>query len=452
MRNNFLRTAVYTVGVSVLSVALAAIAFAPAEKGVKWVSREAQSAAVFFVESITAAQIRSAYHNTQFDDAALIPLLDPFTPAQSAGGARLPDRQRPTSGGKVRILIVPGHQPGKGGTVFEGVWEHEIVVDIADALAGIMAQNPHYEGMVARTKTAWNPVLSNYFDAHAADIEAFRQSQMLQMKKYLATGAMLPEADQVYHNAAPGEAALQLYGINKWASENEYDIIIHLHINDERGHRANVAGDDTGFTVYVPDHQYSNAAASKAVGEAIAARLNAYHATSTLPKEDKGVVEDQELIAIGSNNSVDGAALLIEYGYIYEPQFLEPSVRAVAVADYAYQTYLGLQDFFNDAPSATYGSIAFPYDWEKVTAKKDERGPGVYALQAALRYLGFYPPAGRSFSDCPVSGKAGTCTRSALMAFQRANGLAATGTLDPDTRDALFRDTEQSVTFPMSAK
>jgi len=378
----------------------------PLQESAAWISKGAQMAAIFFVQSITPAQIQNNYHSEN----------------------------------KVHILIVPGHQPDAGGTIFNGLYERDIVVDIANALAGLLLQNPHYDVMVARTKTAWNPILQNYFDTHASDIETFYRSQALQMKNYLASGNLLPATDQVYHNTASSQGALQLYGINKWASDNKYDITLHLHINDETEHHAGVAGKYGGFAIYVPDRQYSNAEASKAIGGAIAARLNAYHATSTLAKEDVGIVEDQKLIAIGSNNTADDAALLIEYGYIYEPQFQEPSIRSIAIADYAYQTYLGLQDFFKDPISPTYGSVSFPYEWTKVTANKNERGPGVYALQAALHYLGYYPLAEKNFSDCPISGRVGPCTRAAIAAYQDAHQLAAVGALGSKTRAALEHD------------
>ena len=393
-----------------------------------------QSAAVFFVTSITAAQIQNDYHSVQ--------AADPVTGAVSA----------PAPTKKVRILIVPGHQPNSGGTVFGGVQERDVAADIADGLATLLLQNPHYDVMVARTKTAWNPVLQNYFDTHALEIDTFKQSLALQMQSNLANGSILPAEDQVYHDRAPSFATLQLYGINKWASDNSYDITLHLHINDDAEHRARVAGKYSGFAVYVPDRQYSNAEASKAIGMAIAARLNTFHATSTLPKEDAGVVEDQQLIAIGSNNSASDAALLIEYGYIYEPQFQMASVRPLALTDYAYQTYLGLQDFFKDPISPTYGSVSFPYDWAQVTGVKNEKGPDVYALQAALRYLGYYPPAGKSFSDCPVSGVAGACTRSAIRAYQKAHGLEATGVLGPQTRTILSSDLTRPSTVSVSLK
>ncbi|MEK7107343.1 MAG: peptidoglycan-binding domain-containing protein [Patescibacteria group bacterium] len=415
MRNNFFWLAACSGCLLAVMLFLVVSRTAPFQDAITWISKRAQSAAVFFVQSITVAQIQSDYLGIKSADSAL------------------------ASAGKVRILIVPGHQPYAGGTEFGGVYERNIVVDIADALAGLLTQNPHYDVMVARTKTAWNPVLQSYFDTHFQEIEEFRRSQELQMEGYLASRSILPPVDRVYHIAAQTNAALQLYGINKWSSENKYSIVLHLHINDYAGRSAHKAGTYDGFVIYAPDHQYSNAIASKAVGEAIAVRLNAYHATSTLPQEAAGVVEDQELIAIGSNNSVDGAALVVEYGYIYEPQFQQSSVQSAAIADYAYKTYLGLQDFFND-PIPTYGSMSFPYDWNEVTALRGESGPGIYALQSALHRLGYYPSSDDNFSDCPISGKVGLCTDNAIAAYQFARGLPATGQLGPQTRAALESD------------
>lgn len=427
MRNELVWFAAYTGCLSSLMVFFAFGGITPLRAGTAWVGGQAQSAAVFFVQSITAVQIQNEYHSVQ--------ISVPVTAARNAPKTV----SDPTK--KVQILIVPGHQPTTGGTEFGGVKERDIAFDIADALAGLLSQNPHYDVMVSRSRTEWNPLLQNYFDTHMPEIEAFTQSQKAQMQGHLADGSILPAADQVYHDTAPSQAALQLYGINKWTSDNGYDITLHLHINDDAEHRPGVAGEYSGFAVYVPDHQYSNAAASYAIGEALAARLNVYHATSTLPKEDVGVVEDQELIAIGSNNSASDAALLIEYGYIYEPQFQESSIRPVAVADYAYQTYLGLQDFFKDPVTSTFGSVSFPYDWTKVTGKTKEKGPGVYALQEALHYLGYYPPKGKSFSDCPVSGVVRACTRASIKEYQSARGLPATGLIGPETSAGLFYDT-----------
>lgn len=409
MRNDLLWLAAYAGCVSSVVVFLTAGGVVPLQGAVTWMSRQAEAASVFFVQSTTSAQIQSDYQST---------------PAVK----------------KVRILIVPGHQPEAGGTEFDGVYERDVVVDIANQLATLLAQNPRFDVTVSRAKKGWNPILQSYFDTHAADIEAFIQTQKTQMAWYLAEGSILPEVDQVYHNSTQPYPALQLYGINKWANENHIDITLHLHINDDAERRARAVGKYDGFAIYVPNQQYSNAEASETIGAAIAGRLNAYHATSTLPKESAGVVPDQELIAIGASNTADNAALLIEYGYIYEPQFQNSSVLLIAVADYAYETYLGLQDFFKDPLSSTYGSASLPFDFADVTGKKNEKGPGVYALQAALHRLGFYPPIGKSFDECPVSGLAGDCTRSAIEAYQASCGLESTGTLGPQTRVALEKD------------
>ena len=395
-----------------------------------YIENRFQAAAIFLVQSITVEKLRSDYLT---GTTANTP---PFSHESAQANAEKSDQ-------KVRVLIVPGHEPDFGGTAFGNSYERTIVLDIANDLAKLLSANPHYTVMISRTKTAWNPILQSYFDAYATEIETFRKSQATQMANHLATGDILPQADQIYHNTTPSLGVLHLYGINKWTSENGYNLTIHIHVNDYAGRRSGVAGKYAGFSIYAPNHQYSNGIASIAIGNAIAARLNKYHATSTFPGEAGGVIEDQQLIAIGSNNSINGAALLIEYGYIYEPQFTNSSILSIAEEDYAYETYLGLQDFFNDTAYST-GSGALPYDWNAVNGTLGEMRSGVYALQSALRSLGFYPPIGKNFNDCPISGKVWTCTRMAIMAYQNARGLKESGTLDPDTRSALFVD------FPLS--
>jgi len=411
MQDELLQFAAYTGGVASFIVFVAFGSFSILKPVELLLVQESQTAAVFFVQSISSAQIQKEYRATNVS--------------------------KPVTAPKVRILIVPGHQPDSGGTEFNKVYERDIVVDIANKLAQLLEQNPNYDVMVSRTATAWNPILQTYFYTHTAEILAFKESQALQMATHIADGSFVLEPDQVSHTTTSPQASLQLFGINKYASDNNIEITLHLHINDYDRHTK--AGKYDGFAIYVPDRQYSNAEASKAIGDALAVGLNAYHATSTLPKEDAGVVEDRELIATGSNNSADNAALLIEYGYIYEPQFQKPSVRAIAIEDYAYQTYLGLQDFFKDPVASTFGSRAFPYDWSTVTLTDGASGEGVYALQAALHHLGYYP-AGKSFSDCPISGVVGPCTHLALSAYQKAQGLEVTGTLGPKTRDLLQKD------------
>jgi N-acetylmuramoyl-L-alanine amidase len=380
-------------------------------------SGSANAAATFFVESISSEWLRLVYANGT-TSKPVTPIITP-----------IPIQQ------KVKILIVPGHEPMSGGTQYNDYTERDIVVDIANQLAQMLATNEHYEVIVARSKTAWNPILSQYFIDHATDIKAFRDTQMALMDQYLKSGQILPLSDQIQHMGAATEAGFHLYAINKWASDNNVGVTIHLHLNDYAGRRAGQV-EYAGFAVYVPDHQYSNAKASLEIGEAIANRLNAYHATSSMPLEAEGVIEDQQLIAVGSANTASAASVLIEYGYIYERQFSDPLTRSVAVQDYAYDTYLGVQDFFKDPMLSRFGTRVLPYKWLSDSAQ-GALSPDVFALQAALHYVHMYPPTDRPASDCPVSGFFGPCTLVGLQNFQRSVGLPVSTTFDAATKAAL---------------
>src|SRR4051812_30263274 len=61
---------------------------------------------------------------------------------------------------KVRILIVPGHEPDFGGAEYQGVYEREITVETADQLADYLKQNSRFEVIIARSNTEWNDDLA----------------------------------------------------------------------------------------------------------------------------------------------------------------------------------------------------------------------------------------------------------------------------------------------------
>ena len=169
---------------------------------------------------------------------------------------------------------------------------------------------------------------------------------------------------------------------------------------------------------------------------------------SNLPVEDQGIVEDQELIAIGSYNTVDAASMLIEYGYIYEPQFRAPAVRAIVLKELAFQTYLGLADFFGERSLIVgpHESTLLPYHGNKVVEKTSFANTEVLAFQAALIDKGFYPPQNFSRNKCPLSGYFGQCTRTALTAFQREFGVnGEAGIIGEKTRAQLRRLYEPSL-------
>jgi N-acetylmuramoyl-L-alanine amidase len=334
-------------------------------------------------------------------------------------------------GEKVKILLMPGHEPGFGGTELGALKERDIAVEIANDLAAHLKTDPRLEVFIARDTTAWAPELSEYFEEEWTDIERFVRSARRAMNLLIKKETIEERTFEVGHNTAATDVALRLYGINKWANENEYDLAIHIHLNDNPG-----ATNHSGFAVYIPDSQYGNSESSKALGTEIANELNQFNASSTLPIENYAIVEDQSLIALGSRGTANFASVLIEYGYIYENKISNASARPAVLDDFAYQTYRGIRDFLG-TPVAGDNSLALPHAWETGELKVGTAGPQVYALQAALKKLAFYPPKEQLLIGCPISGYAGECTISALKAFQAAKGLEQTGSIGPRTKAAL---------------
>jgi N-acetylmuramoyl-L-alanine amidase len=279
-------------------------------------SRVVDFASVFFVDSSTPQTLHTAY-------------------AQAKSG-----------GQKFKVLIVPGHDDEYSGTSYGGLREADLTVQEGKLLAAQFAQDPNIEVRLARTASGYDPDISSYFSNHWQDIINYRLAQTKMMKTYMASGNIQSDV-VVDHNTAKDIVALRLYGINMWANANNYQLIIHVHFNDTpRANRAK-PGPYTGFAVYVPEHQFSNAKGSLAVANDVVSRLAQVFNASTLPQENGSPVEDQQLIAIGSNNSLDASSMLIEYAYIYEPSIQKSSTRGAVLQQMAQQTYAGVEDFLN---------------------------------------------------------------------------------------------------------
>ncbi len=327
---------------------------------------------------------------------------------------------------KVRILLVPGHEPDFGGTEFADLKEREMNVELSRYLEGFFKNNSHYEVFVARDNTAWNSELQNYFNNHWSEIAGFVKNSKSEMLRLVNTNEVKKIKDAVTHNKAPKNIALRLYGINKWANENRIDMVIHIHFNDYPRHNIKIAGEYSGFSIYVPEKQFSNSTTTRAIADSVFKKLSKYNAVSNLPNEEGGVIEDQELIAIGSYNTLDAPSMLIEYGYIYEQQFIDDSVRGTTLKDLAFQTYLGVQDFFgagNDV-SLAYDTLMLPYDWRNDITKDSNDRLAILALQSALTLERMYPPENKTKNDCPRTGRFGPCTINALSHFQRQYSIA----------------------------
>lgn len=366
--------------------------------------------------------------------AQVVP-VSPFTPTETATQLQAKYNSALKTGQKVHILIVPGHEPDFGGAEYQNLKERDIVLGIANELEALLEKNPHYVVTVTRGSTDWDPIFSNYFEGNWQSIQDFITQKRAQMATFIGDGIVTSNNFEVDHNTAPDDVATRLYGITKWANEHNVDITINLHLNDNTDHPVDMPGNHSGFAIYVPDPQYGNAQTSKTIATAIDLRLDRYNATSTLPIENYGVVPDQSLIALGSNNSANYASLLIEYAYIYESKITNPTIQPVALKDFAYQTYMGVQDFFHD-PVRTRSTLILPHRWTTSPAL-NTTSVATYALQAALHTLDLYPTPDETLLDCPVSGFMGPCTVNSIKAFQKSKGLPQTGALGPATRAAL---------------
>jgi len=356
-------------------------------------------------------------------------------PSESAAELQAKYAAYPVTGQKIKVLIVPGHEPDYGGAEFADVKERDLVVPIADALAAQLRVDPHFEVVETRSATAWDPTFAAYFKSAWRSIESFITANKKATTRAISKGSLDADEESVDHITADPDVAKRLFGITKWADDNGVDLAIHIHLNDAPGHSTADPGPYSGFALYVPDHQFSNGAPSLAVANALAVRLNAYHATSTLTGESAGVVEDQDLIAVGADDTASYPSVIAELAYIYEPQFWHPQARAIATTDYANELYQGVEDFFGVKTASKYGTTVLPYPFAG-TPLIATSSPEAYALQATLHRLGYYPPAGEGFMDCPVSGLMGPCTVTALKAFQKSQGFEQTGTLGPKTRAA----------------
>jgi N-acetylmuramoyl-L-alanine amidase len=246
--------------------------------------------------------------------------------------------------GKLKVLIVPGHEPDYGGTQYHDIKERQIVVMIAEELEKLIKEDEDIKIYRTRDNKSWKSTFAKYFAKEWNDIGKF-----IEDNKYktgiLAEKGKLERIGSSSHNDAAQDVALRLYGVNKWSNENDIDIALHLHINDAPRPNTADIGPYIGFSVYVPEKQYSNAKASKELAEALKVNIKKFMKVSNLPAESKGVVEDQDLIAVGAYNTSDAASVLIEYGYIYESQFSTEKKQRDFAKKAAKQTYLGLRDF-----------------------------------------------------------------------------------------------------------
>lgn len=329
----------------------------------------------------------------------------------------------------IKVLVVPGHDPVHHGTDYKGVTEAELNAALGTRIANLLAADDRFDAQETRDESGnFAPWFASYMSKEQERIHAYEDERRAQFKDAQREGFITRE-QIVEHNTAPSVVADQLYAVNKYASENAIDLVLHIHWNDYPGRRSDKVPKYSGFVIYVPDGQLPNARASRAVAQSVKSRLEPYFAVSNMPKESAGIVPDQDLIATGSNASQKKAAMLIEYAYMYEPQYTDPATRDALLDELALQTYWGIVDFFEagkGVPAKRVG-VLLPHSWQSTDFIKTKgRTLDALAAQAALLEEGMYPKQGKTLNDCPLAGTIGSCTKDALKNFAAVLGSSTT--------------------------
>ena len=248
----------------------------------------------------------------------------------------------------IRILIVPGHDSEIWGAQYGKTKEADMTLALATKLFETLKKDHKYKVFITRDKNGYIKEFQDYFDKNGQAIISFRENAKNKTKTEIATGNFIVK-EGVPHINAKEAVSIKLFGINKWADENKIDMVLHVHFNDYPRKAKWTIGKYKGIAVYVPDSQMANAKDSKSVAENIFQELMTKYIKSTYPKEKAGVIEDQNLIALGASGTLNAGvrSVLVEYGYIYGKIFRQYKTRQKAYQNMADLTAKGIEKYFN---------------------------------------------------------------------------------------------------------
>lgn len=303
----------------------------------------------------------------------------------------------------VNILIVPGHDDESWGTEFQGMREVELNRDISKRIHEHLLREGGINSVLASDESGYNVIFKKYFQREKRGIEDFIKNSKKSFSRRAKRDDL--EIDTGFHNAASESVAFRLYGINRWVNAQDFDLVIHVHFNDYRGREWNTVGEYSGFSIYAPGENFENHELGRSLADSIFSELKKVQPVSNFESESGGIVETHELIAIGSNETLDAGSVLVEYGYIYEDNFRDSEKRDVALDNFAYATYSGIKKLMNEVPSAK--------TFEAVTVTEDEMTIQNLKWQFQKAWEGSYPPEGKTLEDCPISGYFGECSKNA---------------------------------------
>ena len=222
----------------------------------------------------------------------------------------------------IRILIAPGHDNQVWGTQYGNLKEADMNLALGMQIYNLLKKDKRFKVYITRDQSGYTKTFADYFADHRADIISFKENAKKEAQSQIASGSII-QKNGVPHASVSADTSIKLYGINKWADENNIDAVINVHFDDYYRPDVWTIGKYKGFTVYFPDAQMPNAKESVPLASNIFGQLSKKYNISNFQDESKGLVPDQKLIALGVNNSLTSnvRSVLIEYGYIYQKIF-----------------------------------------------------------------------------------------------------------------------------------
>ena len=245
----------------------------------------------------------------------------------------------------VKVLLVPGHDDQVWGAQYGNLKEADMNLALATRIYNILKKDKRFQVWITRESGGYTKEFADYFANQKKSITAFKEEAKKKTEKQIEEGEF-EEKDIVFHNRASSDVALKLYGINKWADENDIDAVIHIHFNDYPRENRWLSGKYKGFAIYTPDPEFSNSESSFRLAHKVFQELKKKYTPSNYPPELGGLVLDQKLIAVGANNTLFPSvrAILIEYGYIY--RFGNSARREMHYTNMANLTATGVKNYF----------------------------------------------------------------------------------------------------------
>ncbi len=248
---------------------------------------------------------------------------------------------------KIKILIVPGHEPNAGGAdEFKAIKERDLNLQLSIELKKYLEKDNNIEVTLARDENGWNKELETYVKTNETEIMNWVSELKQKMLAKVDAGEVEIIDPNLKHNEAATNAVLFLYGTNKWIKEKNIDVVLHIHFNNNPKYKGKP--NYRGYAMYIPEKQFSNSSSSKIFSNYLNEEIEKIQKKSNMPQEKDTIIESQELIAVGSYGTLNIPSVVIEYAYIYEPIMLASSTRTSFINKAASSTGIAIEKYVND--------------------------------------------------------------------------------------------------------